>query len=200
MWVRASIELDQEKLGSFLELARSGTARYRGLRWVWPVWPPSLHIDTRDVPEVSIRSLCQSVEQNFFEALNYPRRILPRRASCVFNYDHADDARPASNPRPAKDAVLSALFLSMLFPFNWMPRAECAWGLCVALPALRKPFLAQVIAINRHHIKSEGHCVLVIHPTMKRVEIGDAIRAEPDHFSIEIALPSILRAASTISG
>jgi hypothetical protein len=30
-------------------------------------------------------------------------------------HDHADDARPATNPRPAKDAVLSALFLSELF-------------------------------------------------------------------------------------
>jgi hypothetical protein len=30
-------------------------------------------------------------------------------------HDHADDARPASNPRPAKDAILSALFPSMLF-------------------------------------------------------------------------------------
>jgi hypothetical protein len=69
---------------------------------------------------VSIRSLCQSVEQNFFEALNYPRRILPV-AHHVF-YDHADDARPASNPRPAKDAVLSALFLSMLFR---KPLTEC---------------------------------------------------------------------------
>jgi hypothetical protein len=45
--------------------------------------------------------------------------------------------------------------------------------------------LSKVFTVERHQVKGERHCALIVHPAMQRVEIRRTVWADPDDLSIK---------------